>query len=208
MNGVLQRLEQRLNKLEKENAQIKLENEQIKIEMQTMKIRINKMYEGWGRTKSDLAKLKIQLVQRNDLQKILKDRKRSDTVVRHYPELKPYFKTKHGRKSALGIRKEHLHKTVGHDLIKQPGERNRIMKWITNAEKKTQSPSDRLNYIQSPATSIGSLKKNDVFMKTFEPIRKTREQHSNSWKSNTARSNSTKSRTPTSSQQSVSSKRR
>ena len=112
MNDVLQRLEQRLNKLEKENEQIKIENARINLEMQTMKIRINKMYEGWGRTKSDLAKLKIQLVQRNDLQKILKDRKRSDAVVRQYPDLKPYFKTKHGRKSALGIRKEHLHKTV------------------------------------------------------------------------------------------------
>jgi hypothetical protein len=58
MNDILQRLD----RLEKENKE-------IKIEMNTLKTRINRMYKGWGDTKSDLAKLKIRLVQRDDIQK-------------------------------------------------------------------------------------------------------------------------------------------
>ena len=199
MNEILRRLDV----LEKENKEIIKENKQMKLEMHTIKIRMDIMYTGWGKTKSDLAKLKIQLVQRNDLQKILKDRKRSNTVMTKFPETKPYFhKEKYGR-SKLGARKQRLHETIGHDLIKQPGERNRITKWIENAEKKkTYSP----DYMKSPATSIGSMKKNDVLMKTFMPIRKTREQHSASWKSSTTHGSSKKSHTPSGSQKSVSSK--
>lgn len=171
---------------------------------------VHRMYKGWGETKSDLAKLKLRLVQRDDLQKVLKRGKdgRPHTVIQKFKETAPYFSRRKGGVSALGSTKKRLHETVGHDLIKQPGERNRIMKWIDNSSR-SKGPA---NYTRSPATSIGSLKKNEVFMKTFKPIRETREQHSASWASTPSRStsyrDSKKSLTPASSTKSVTSRRR
>ena len=202
MNEVLQRLEQRLDQLEKENKVMKVQVAKIP----ELERRMDRMYKGWGDTKSDLAKLKIRLVQRDDLQKVLKKEKgeRPRAVMQRFPNTAPYFtRDLPGGRSKLGAKKKHLHETVGHDLIKQPGERNRIMKWINNSTK-SKRPVD---YMRSPATSIGSLKKNEVFLKTFKPIRETREQNSVSWKSSPPRS-STRSRTPTSSQKSVTSRRR
>lgn len=173
--------------------------------------RVDRMYKGWGDTKSDLAKLKIRLVQRDDLQKVLKKGKdgRPRTVIQRFKETAPYFARGKRGVSALGSTKKRLHETVGHDLIKQLGERNRIMKWINNSTKSKRP----INYMKSPATSIGSLKKNEVFMKTFKPIRATREQHSASWASTPSRSisyqGSKRSLTPgSSSTQSVTSRRR
>jgi hypothetical protein len=204
MNEVLQRLD----RLEKENKVMKVqiaEIPELKLKILQLTGRVNRMYKGWGDTKSDLAKLKIRLVQRDDLQKVLKKEKgeRPHAVIQRFPGTAPYFARGAGGISKLGAKKKHLHETVGHDLIKQPGERNRIMKWINNSTK-SKRPVD---YMRSPATSIGSLKKNEVFLKTFKPIRETREQNSVSWKSSHPRS-STRSRTPTSSQKSVTSKRR
>lgn len=191
-----------------------MEKRMVDLERQVAELtgRMDRMYKGWGDTKSDLAKLKIRLVQRDDLQKVLKEGKeaRADAVQQRFKQTIPYFTRKYGGKgpSKLGETKKHLHKTVGHDLIKQPGERNRIMKWIDNSAK-SKRPDD---YMRSPATSIGSLKKNEVFMKTFKPIRVTREQNSASWASGPSRSTSyretKRSLTPASSTKSVTSRRR
>lgn len=62
MNEVLQRLEQRLDQLEKENKVMKVQVAKIP----ELERRMDRMYKGWGDTKSDLAKLKIRLVQRDD----------------------------------------------------------------------------------------------------------------------------------------------
>jgi hypothetical protein len=201
----VKRLEENNKELNKKYEVLEKKNKENKIEMNTLKIRMDIMYKGWGKTKGDLAKLKIQLVHRNDLQKVLKKGKsqRTHAVVEKFPGTAPYFKRGAGGRSKLGARKQYLHETIGHDLIKQPGERNRIMKWINNAEKKKTYPQ---NYTKSPATSIGSLKRNDVFMKTFKPIRETREQNSVSWKSSNIYGSSKKSHTPSGSQKSVSSK--
>jgi hypothetical protein len=204
IDKILKDLNDRLILLERENKVMKVQLVQL-AKIPELERRMDRMYKGWGDTKSDLAKLKIRLVQRDDLQKVLKKEKgeRPRAVIQRFPGTAPYFVRGTGGISKLGAKKKYLHETVGHDLIKQPGERNRIMKWINNSTK-SKRPDD---YMRSPATSIGSLKKNEVFLKTFKPIRETREQNSVSWKSSPPRS-STRSRTPTSSQTSVTSRRR
>ena len=103
----------RLNNLEEDNRKLKEEVEKLKGRME-------KMYNGWAKAKSDLAKLKISLVQRNDLQKVLKNKRRTQTVIEKHPQTKKYFDRQvYGGKSKLGMRKQKLHQTVGHDLIKQ-----------------------------------------------------------------------------------------
>ena len=65
-------------------------------EITILKERMNRMYDGWKKTKSDLAKLTIRLVQRDDLQKILKSTNRSKMVTTSRPDLKKYFERSHG----------------------------------------------------------------------------------------------------------------
>jgi hypothetical protein len=144
------------------------------------------MYDGWKKTKSDLAKLTIRLVQRDDLQKILKPKtNRSKVVTTSRPDLKKYFERTHGGKSSLGHLKKHLHTTVGHNIVRQEGVENRIHKWLNNAERKKSNPSPRqTNYMRSPATSISSIARDNVTMKTFKPIRSAYKSHP-SWHSNT-----------------------
>jgi peptidoglycan hydrolase CwlO-like protein len=50
------------DKMQKDMAEMKSKVDQLTG-------RVNRMYKGWGDTKSDLAKLKIRLVQRDDLQR-------------------------------------------------------------------------------------------------------------------------------------------
>ena len=176
-------LNKRFERQEKEyNKRFERQEKEITI----LKERMNRMYDGWKKTKSDLAKLTIRLVQRDDLQKILKSTNRSKAVTTSRPDLKKYFERSRGTgKSSLGQLKTHLHTTVGHNLIKQEGVENKIHKWLNNAERKKSNPSFRqTNYMRSPATSISSIARNNVTMKTFKPIRSAYKGHP-SWQSNT-----------------------
>ena len=150
MLKIMESMEKRMVDLERQVAEI----HGLRRQVAELTGRVDRMYKGWGDTKSDLAKLKIRLVQRDDLQKVLKKGKdgRPHTVIQRFKETAPYFARGKRGVSALGSTKKRLHETVGHDLIKQPGERNRIMKWINNSTKSKQP----INYMQSPATSIGS----------------------------------------------------
>lgn len=71
----------RLNNVEEENRKMKEDIEKLKGRMEIM-------YNGWAKAKSDLAKLKISLVQRNDLQKVLKNKRRTQTVIKKHPQTK------------------------------------------------------------------------------------------------------------------------
>lgn len=176
-------LNKRFERQEKEyNKRFERQEKEITI----LKERMNRMYDGWKKTKSDLAKLTIRLVQRDDLQKILKSTNRSKVVTTSRPDLKKYFERSRGTgKSSLGQLKTHLHTTVGHNLIKQEGVENKIHKWLNNAERKKSNRSFRqTNYMRSPATSISSIARNNVTMKTFKPIRSAYKGHP-SWQSNT-----------------------
>ena len=143
---------------------------------------------GWATAKGDIAKLKIRLVHRDDLQSIMKKGhpERARKVQNVFPMTANYFKRPiGGGRSKLGERKNHLHKTVGHDLIKQPGERNRIIKWMNNAAKGSEKKRVGDSNLTSPVTSIGSMKHNNVLMKTFGPIRTIREKNPQ-WNNNNA----------------------
>jgi len=52
----------RLNNLEEDNRKLKEDNRKLKEEVEKLKGRMEIMYNGWAKAKSDLANLKISLV--------------------------------------------------------------------------------------------------------------------------------------------------
>ena len=97
LNKRFERQEKEYNKrFERQEKEYNKRFERQEKEITILKERMNRMYDGWKKTKSDLAKLTIRLVQRDDLQKILKSTNRSKAVTTSRPDLKKYFERSHG----------------------------------------------------------------------------------------------------------------